>query len=136
MPPKSAASVPIADDGKLMFTFAHDLRSHLRTVVTRIQLVQAGSGAKLSEEDNLLLQEAVAAAGQISDLLTAMVSYCTLEAGKEAPGGEAAAKPPVQKSYGYALVVVVCACALTLMDFTSRSGWTDRSSTPRASRPR
>ena len=58
-----------------MFAFAHDLRTHLRTVVTRIQLVQRRGGAGLSSDDQAMLQEAVTAAGEISGLLNATMAY-------------------------------------------------------------
>jgi signal transduction histidine kinase len=54
----------------------------LRTVLTRIQLVQRGGGAQLPAEEQLWLQEAVAAAGDISGLLSAMVAYCDVGTGE------------------------------------------------------
>jgi signal transduction histidine kinase len=67
------------DDGRLMFAFAHDLRTHLRTVLTRIQLVQRGGGTVLPEEEQLWLQEAATAVGDIGGLLNAMVAYLDVE---------------------------------------------------------
>jgi signal transduction histidine kinase len=69
------------DDGRLMFIFAHDLRTHLRTVRTRIQLVQRGGGALLPAEEQIWLEEAAAAVGQIDGLLSALVGYCDADAG-------------------------------------------------------
>jgi chemotaxis family two-component system sensor kinase Cph1 len=60
---------------ELSFKFAHDIRTYLRTVVTRIQLVQASGGALLPEEDQSMLREAVSAARDIDGLLSAMVAY-------------------------------------------------------------
>ncbi len=59
----------------MIFAFVHDVRSHLRKLVTRIQLVQGGGGALLPDEDRVLLQDAVAAASDITSLLNAMVAY-------------------------------------------------------------
>lgn len=70
----------VLDDGRLIFAFAHDLRSHLRTVLTRIQLVQRGSGATLSDGDQSMLRQAVNAVGDISGLLDSMVAYCDAKA--------------------------------------------------------
>jgi signal transduction histidine kinase len=61
-----------------MFTFTHDLRSHLRTVLTRIQLVQRGKGAILPEQDQQMLREAAKAVGDISGLLDSMLAYCSV----------------------------------------------------------
>jgi signal transduction histidine kinase len=69
------------DDGRLMFAFAHDLRTHLRTVVISLQLLQRGGAATLPAEDQLMLKEAIAAAGHIDGLVNAMVSYCDPSAG-------------------------------------------------------
>ena len=66
------------DDGRLMFTFTHDLRSHLRTVLTRIQLVQRGNGTVLPEEEQQMLQEAARAVGDISGLLDSMLAYTSV----------------------------------------------------------
>jgi signal transduction histidine kinase len=70
---------PGLDDGRLMFAFAHDLRTHLRTVLTRIQLVQTGKGSVMSAEDQMLLQEAAAATTSANGLLNAMVAYCDVQ---------------------------------------------------------
>jgi signal transduction histidine kinase len=57
------------------FKFAHDIRTYLRTVVTRIQMVQASGAALLPPEDQSMLGEAAAAARDIDGLLNAMVAY-------------------------------------------------------------
>jgi signal transduction histidine kinase len=64
------------EDTRLVFTFAHDVRTYLRTVLTRIQLVQNSAAAVLPREDQSMLQEAVSAARSIDGLLSAMVAYC------------------------------------------------------------
>ena len=58
-------------DGELMFAFAHDLRAHLRTVLTRLELMKDGTGEK-----DQFLQDATQAAREIDGLLSAMVAYC------------------------------------------------------------
>jgi len=63
-------------DGSLMFAFAHDVRAHLRTVLTRIQLVQCSTTTSLSPEDQRFLQEAAEAVNDISGLLSAMQAFC------------------------------------------------------------
>jgi len=63
-------------DGSLMFAFAHDVRAHLRTVLTRIQLVQCSTTTPLSPEDQRFLQEAAEAVDDISGLLSAMQAFC------------------------------------------------------------
>jgi len=75
--------LPVFTDSRLIFTFAHDIRSQLRTILTRIQLTQAGAGERLSERENSFLTDAVSAAGEIESLLTAMVAYCSV--GAEGP---------------------------------------------------
>lgn len=86
---------PMADEptpeARVIFTFAHDLRTHLRTVLTRIQLVQRSAAGQLAEEDEALLQEAATAAGDIQGLVTAMVAYW--EAGSKEPS---AAEPTMR----------------------------------------
>ncbi len=47
----------VSGDGRLVFAFAHELRGHLRTVVTRTQLVTQGSPDALSSEDRFMLDE-------------------------------------------------------------------------------
>jgi len=65
------------DDGQLMFAFAHDARSYLRTALTRIQIVQSSSaGAALPEAERMSLEEAANAVGDMNRLLSAMVAYC------------------------------------------------------------
>jgi len=71
-----------ADDAGLMFAFAHDLRAHLRTIMTRIQLVQRGGGASLSSEEQAMLQEATLAVDKIGGLLTALLAYQDAKAGE------------------------------------------------------
>jgi signal transduction histidine kinase len=66
---------PVLADSELIFKFAHDIRSCLRTVLTRIELVQNSSASALPEADQLLLQEAAGAARDIGSLLTAMAAY-------------------------------------------------------------
>jgi len=63
-------------DGSLMFAFAHDVRAHLRTVLTRIQLVQCSTTTTLSPEEQRFLQEAAEAVNDISGLLSAMQAFC------------------------------------------------------------
>jgi signal transduction histidine kinase len=67
------------DDGRLMFAFTHDLRSHLRTVLTRIQLVQRSGGAALPEEEQSMLGEAEKAVRDIGGLLDSMLAYCSVQ---------------------------------------------------------
>jgi signal transduction histidine kinase len=67
-------------DGRLMFAFAHDVRSYLRTVVTRIQLVQRGGGTTLPEAERHLLEEAATAAGAVNGLLSSMLTLVNPEA--------------------------------------------------------
>src|SRR5437899_1837048 len=62
-------------DSRLMFAFAHDIRAFLRTILTRVQMVQLGGGAQLPESDRAYLDEAAVAAGDMNRLLNAMVSY-------------------------------------------------------------
>jgi signal transduction histidine kinase len=69
------------DDSRLMYAFAHDLRTHLRTVLTRIQLVQRGSGAALPEQDQALLREAATAAAEMDTLIGSMAAYCDANPG-------------------------------------------------------
>jgi signal transduction histidine kinase len=69
------------DDSRLIFAFAHDLRTHLRTVLLTLQFVQRGGAAMLPAEDQRMLQEAATAAGEINGLLNAMVAYCDVKAG-------------------------------------------------------
>jgi light-regulated signal transduction histidine kinase (bacteriophytochrome) len=64
-------------DGSLIFAFAHDLRAHLRTVITHIRMVQS-SGGILADRDKGFLSEAATAATDIDGLLTAMVTYCSV----------------------------------------------------------
>ena len=64
------------NDGRLMFAFAHDMRSYLRTVLTRVQMVQADAAALLPAQDQQWLAEAATAAADMNGLLSAMVAYC------------------------------------------------------------
>jgi chemotaxis family two-component system sensor kinase Cph1 len=66
---------PKLEEGRLIFAFAHDLRSHLRTILTRVQLVQGSGRSTLHEQDALFLEEAAVAAGDMNRLLTSMVSF-------------------------------------------------------------
>jgi signal transduction histidine kinase len=77
-----------------MFAFAHDVRSSLRTVMTRIQLVQRGAGAALPEAEQHLLQEAAAAAGDINGLLSSMLMLMN----PETEAGEASLRLAIQGS--------------------------------------
>lgn len=73
---------PLLDDGALLFAFAHDLRTYLRTVLTRVQMVQAGA-VVLPEREQLFLAEAASAAADMNNLIGAMVSYCDAGATSE-----------------------------------------------------
>lgn len=59
----------------VFFRFAHDLRSDLRTVLTRVQLVRESSTSQLSEEDRAMLQDVLTAARDINALINAMSAY-------------------------------------------------------------
>ena len=63
------------EGASLMFAFTHDIRTHLRAVLTRIQLVQNSGGDLLPRQDQLMLDEAAVAARKIDGLLTAMTAY-------------------------------------------------------------
>jgi len=80
-------------DSRVMFAFAHDLRTHLRTVMTRIQLVQRAGTSALSDGDQSLLHEAETAAAQMEDLLAAMVDYNEAGSPSQAPGQQVARLP-------------------------------------------
>jgi light-regulated signal transduction histidine kinase (bacteriophytochrome) len=71
------------DDNHLMFAFAHDARTLLRTVLTRIQLVQARGGVQLPAEDQLMLVEAVTAVSGINGLLNSIVAYADVSSDDE-----------------------------------------------------
>lgn len=73
------------EDPEVFFRFAHDLRSYLRTVLTRLQLLENSTESQISEEDRALLQEALTAASDIHDLIAAMTAYTagTVEEGRE-----------------------------------------------------
>ena len=77
--PKTAET--IIGDSRLMFALAHDVRTHLRTVLINLQLIQRGGAAALPADDQRMLQEAVAAGGEINGLMNAMVAYCDASAG-------------------------------------------------------
>ena len=66
------------DTARLMFAFAHDLRGYLRTMHTRIQLVQRKAPSLLPEEENRWLTEAGAAGEDMARLIGAMVAYCSV----------------------------------------------------------
>jgi signal transduction histidine kinase len=74
--PTAAGQAHSLSDGSLMFAFAHDVRAHLRTVLTRIQLVQCSTATALSPDDQRFLQEAAEAVSDISGLLSAMQAFC------------------------------------------------------------
>ena len=81
MPPH--ATPEGSDETRVMFAFAHDLRTHLRTVLTRIQLVQFWQEEqKLPEHEKLMLQEAASAVADCSGLINAMTAYCDVTAGE------------------------------------------------------
>jgi signal transduction histidine kinase len=61
-----------------MFAFAHDLRSYLRTIRTRLELAQSGASSKMTDDARSLLAEAAGAAREIDSLLNAMVAYCSV----------------------------------------------------------
>ena len=73
--PEHAPADSRSGDSELMFGFAHDLRGYLRTILTRIQLVQAGNHASLPNSDAMFLDEAANAAVDMERLIGAMVSY-------------------------------------------------------------
>ncbi len=58
-------------DTEVLFRFIHDLRSNLRTVLTRIQLFAQSE----SPEKRAPLQEAISAADEMNGLLNAMTAY-------------------------------------------------------------
>jgi light-regulated signal transduction histidine kinase (bacteriophytochrome) len=66
------------DTARLMFAFAHDLRGYLRTMHTRIQLVQRKAPSLLPEEENRWLLEAGTAGDDMARLIGAMVAYCSV----------------------------------------------------------
>jgi signal transduction histidine kinase len=65
------------NDGRLIFAFAHDLRTHLRTVLTRVRLVQS-AGLSIPDREKSFLTEAASAARDIDGLVAAMVAYCSV----------------------------------------------------------
>jgi chemotaxis family two-component system sensor kinase Cph1 len=67
---------PLSDE-RLMFAFAHDTRTHLRTILTRLQLTQA-TPADLAERELGFLGEAAKAATEIEQLLNSMTTYCSV----------------------------------------------------------
>jgi signal transduction histidine kinase len=77
---------PKQDESRLIFAFAHDLRSYLRTVLTRIQMVQGTGNPELREQDRLFLDEAALAAGEMNRLLSAMVSLYDVAPSTERTG--------------------------------------------------
>ncbi len=64
-----------SDDDRLMFGFAHDLRAGLRTVITRVQMAQAGAKTQLPEREGKFLADAVGAAQEMNALISAVTSY-------------------------------------------------------------
>lgn len=77
---------PRQDEARLIFAFAHDLRSYLRTVLTRVQMVQGSRQAELPEADRVFLDEAATAAGDMNRLLSAMVSFYDVAPSSETTG--------------------------------------------------
>jgi len=73
--PGALMAEPPSDEAQLMYAFAHDLRSCLRTMHTRVQLVQRTAAASMPEQENQWLSEAVAAGEHMSRLIGAMVNY-------------------------------------------------------------
>lgn len=73
---RKAAAKSVLEESNLAFQFAHDFRTYLRTILTRIQLVQNSGAALLPREDQLMLQEVAAAASNMNGLLNSMVAYC------------------------------------------------------------
>ena len=82
----------LSRDGRLVFAFAHQLRAHLRTVLTRTQMVVQEGSSALCSSDRLLLDEAARAAGEIDGLLDAMVAFCSVRP----PAGESRLATVVQ----------------------------------------
>lgn len=74
------------DDAELIFGLAHDLRGYLRTVLTRIQLVQKGAASVLPEQESGWLSEAGSAAEDMNRLIGAVVSYYGVAAAPETMG--------------------------------------------------
>jgi signal transduction histidine kinase len=72
----------LSGDGRLLFAFAHQLRGHLRTVLTRTQLVVQEGSSALCSDDKLLLDEVARAAGEIDGLVDAMVAFCSVRSSK------------------------------------------------------
>jgi signal transduction histidine kinase len=75
----------LLSDDRLMFAFAHDTRTHLRTIVTRLQLTQA-TPADLAERELGFLADAAKAATEIEQLLTSMVTYCSVVPAQDVMG--------------------------------------------------
>ena len=67
---------PASGEARFMHAFAHDLRSYLRTMQTRVQLIQRAAAASLPEQENRWLNEAIAAGEDMGRLIGAMVTYC------------------------------------------------------------
>ncbi len=68
----------------LIHSFAHDLRSHLRTASTRSQLLQRTS-PNISEKDRLFLQEIVQSISSMDSLLSAFSRYVEVCESTESP---------------------------------------------------
>ena len=77
MPTHLESETSLLSDNRLMFAFAHDTRTYLRTILTRLQLTQANP-ADLAERELGFLADAAKAATEIEQLLTAMVTYCSV----------------------------------------------------------
>ena len=71
----AGSGTAVSHSDNVFFKFAHDVRTYLRTILTRIELVQQSPSAVLHEEDRQMLDEAAVAARGLSDLLSAMVAY-------------------------------------------------------------
>lgn len=66
---------PPGNEAQLIYAFAHDLRSYLRTMQTRVQLVQRTAVESMPEQEIRWLSETIAAGDNMSRLIGAMVNY-------------------------------------------------------------
>lgn len=76
-----AFTMDLMVDDRFIFSFVHDVRTNLRTLLTRLQIVQRTGGAQLPTQDKLMLQEAAAAAELIDGLLSAVANHFAAGAG-------------------------------------------------------
>lgn len=60
---------------EVLHAFAHDLRSYLRTAMTRSQLLERSTKASISEEERKSLAEIASSIGQADQLLSAFMRY-------------------------------------------------------------